>query len=219
FIIRETVVPDRRQMQPKRLLQSYTTLLKSKYFMFASFAIGGTTGALYASAAILPFILMERVGMSATAFGVGLLLQTASFVTGGLLFRVAMKHYPVKNLATLGFVAISLASVLMAVSLQIFEPSYLLVMAPMGLYAFGIALVMPQMMSAAMAPFPKIAGAASALMGFFQMAGGLVGGAIASLMSDPVFAMATIIPSMGLIALVSFGLWRRLPEPAFHFKI
>lgn len=33
------------------------------------------------------------------------------------------------------------------------EPTFLSVMTPIGIYAFGIAFVMPYMMTAAMAPF------------------------------------------------------------------
>lgn len=103
-----------------------------------------------------------------------------------------------------GYLAIVIAGSIIIVLLSFLEPSYLLVMAPMALFAFGIALVMPVMTSAGMAPFPGMAGAASALMGFFQMGGGLVGGAIAALMGDPLVAFATLIPTMGFIATGSF---------------
>ena len=60
---------------------------------------------------------------------------------------------------------------------------------------------------------PRIAGAASSMSGFFQMGGGLLGSLVAALIGDPVAAMATVIPAMGLAAVLSWALWRRLPEP------
>lgn len=214
FVIKETVARDLSRIRPRELVRSYRTLLTSRHFIYASLGVGGTTGALYTAATILPFILMGRVGMSATHFGMGLLLQTGSYLAGGLLFRRLMTFYNPRLLAMAGYLAIVIAGSIIIVLLSFLEPSYLLVMAPMALFAFGIALVMPVMTLAGMAPFPGMAGAASALMGFFQMGGGLVGGAIAALMGDPLVAFATLIPTMGFIATGSFLLWRRLPHTA-----
>ena len=83
-------------------------------------------------------------------------------------------------------------------------PSFLSVMGPVGLYAFGIAFVMPYMMTAAMEPFPEIAGSASAAMGFIQMGAGFLAGLLAAAIGLPLFAFGTIIPVMGLIAILSY---------------
>lgn len=212
FIIRETVNRDLGRIRPKQLLHSYRTLLTSRQFVYASVGVGGTTGGLYTAATILPFVLMGRVGMTATQFGIGLLLQTSCYFFGSLLFRRLMKVYRPRKLAAAGYFSMVAASVLIATLLRVFEPAYLLVMMPMGLFAFGVSLVMPVMTSAGMAPFPKMAGAASAMMGFFQMGGGLIGGAVAALMGDPVIAFATLVPALGFIAAIAFLLWRRLPQ-------
>lgn len=212
FAIRETVVADPSRIRLRELFRSYGKLLVSRYFMYPSLAVAGTTGALYTAATVLPFILMQRVGMSATAYGLGMLLQTASFLSGGLLFRAVMKRISPTRLSMIGFATVLFGSISMAVVLTLYEPTYLNVMLPMCFYAFGIALIMPQMTSAGMARFPHIAGSASAMMGFFQMGGGLVGGSIAATISDPVLAMAIVIPMMGLMAAVVFVLWLRLPK-------
>ena len=94
------------------------------------------------------------------------------------------------------------------------EPTVATVMGPVGLYAFGIAFVMPATMTASLAPFPRIAGSASSLSGFLQMGSGLAGGTIAALISDPVIALSTIVPGLGALAVVSWLVWRLLPEPS-----
>ncbi|MGU3574457.1 multidrug effflux MFS transporter [Brucellaceae bacterium C25G] len=211
FVIKETGTPDPKRLHVRPLLSSYGQLLCSRYFMYPSLAVAGATGALYTAATILPFILMQRIGMSPMAFGLGMLLQTSFYLSGGILFRVLMNRFSATQLAMVGYIIIVLASLVMTLTLNLFEPTYLRVMLPMSCYVFGISFVMPQMTSAGMAPFPKMAGSASALMGFFQMGGGLVGGVIAASMSNPVLAMAIIIPSWGLIAMVSYILWSKLP--------
>ncbi|WP_208978799.1 hypothetical protein [Pseudovibrio denitrificans] len=53
-----------------------------------------------------------------------------------------------------------------------------------------------------MEPFPEIAGAASALMGFIQMAGGFFGSLVtAVVVPDPVTALGVVMPGMAFIAL------------------
>jgi DHA1 family bicyclomycin/chloramphenicol resistance-like MFS transporter len=75
---------------------------------------------------------------------------------------------------------------------------------------------MPSMMTESLAPFPHMAGAASALAGFFQMGGGLVGSAVAAMLSDPLTALAAIVPTMAAIAISAHVLLRRLPAPTPH---
>ena len=87
------------------------------------------------------------------------------------------------------------------------EPSYPGVMGPIALIAFGIAFAQPAATTNALAPFPKIAGSAAALLGFMQTGGGLAGSLAAALLHEPVLALATVVPAMPLIALAAhYGL-------------
>ena len=213
FFVQETGKPDRSKLRPRSLAQSYFSLLKTPHFLFASLVLTGATGVLYTSATIMPFILMTRVGLSPSTFGMGMLLQTAFYITGGIIYRMMMHRISVFQMSCIGLLCTCSASILLAILLRLYDPSYLLVMLPMGLYVMGIAFLTPQMTTAAMAPFPHIAGSASALMGFFQMVGGLIGGIISASMGDPVIAMATLLPLMGLLSLISYILWNRFKLP------
>ena len=67
----------------------------------------------------------------------------------------------------------------------------------------GFGLVMPNGVAGAIAPFPKVAGAASALLGFAQMAfAALVASAIGALGGGQT-VMAAVIASAGLAALLA----------------
>lgn len=213
FFVQETGKPDRSKLRPRSLAQSYFSLLKTPHFLFASLVLTGATGVLYTSATIMPFILMTRVGLSPSTFGMGMLLQTAFYITGGIIYRMMMHRISVFQMSCIGLLCTCSASILLAILLRLYDPTYLLVMLPMGLYVMGIAFLTPQMTTAAMAPFPHIAGSASALMGFFQMVGGLIGGIISASMGDPVIAMATLLPLMGLLSLISYILWNRFKLP------
>ena len=87
-------------------------------------------------------------------------------------------------------------------------------MVPVGIYAFGIALVLPAMTTVALAPFPAIAGAAASMMGFVQMGSGLAVGTLGALLADPVTAMGALIPAMGATACLLYLGYRRQPHGA-----
>ena len=214
FSMHETVSRDLSRIRPRALFRSYSSLLADPYFMFSSFALTGAAGAMYTQATVLPFILMNRVGLSATEFGLGMLMQSGSFFIGSLAVRRLMGRYGAFRIVPIGLVGVAVGSVALAVLLRLYEPNFLLVMGPVAFYAFGIAFVMPAMSTASVAPFPHMAGAAASMSGFLQMGGGLIGGVIAASIGDPVAAMSTVIPCMGAAAIISWLIWRMVPEPA-----
>jgi DHA1 family bicyclomycin/chloramphenicol resistance-like MFS transporter len=213
FAMTETVVADPSRIRPRALLKSYRSLLTDRYFMSSSLVMAGGIGAFYTQATLLPFVLMGRVGLTAVEFGVGMLLQSGCFFAGGLVVRGLMRRLSAHRIVPVGLVGLLMGSFALAILLRIQEPTYLNVMVPVAFYAFGMAFIMPAMSTATIAPFPHMAGAASAFGGFLQMGGGLVGGLVAAALGDPVFAMATVIPAMGTIAIASWAYWRTLPEP------
>lgn len=214
FYLVETVTRDLSRIKPLALMKAYGQLMKSSYFISSGIALGGALGAFYTLAVVLPFILMNRIGMSPTAFGLGMLMQSGAFFFGSVTVRSAMARWGPYRIMPAGVILIAIASVALAVLLRVAEPTFLTVMGPVALYAFGASFILPAMSTAALAPFPHIAGAAGALSGFMQMGGGLVGGVLAGLFADPVIAMATVIPGLGATAIICWFWWKSLPEPA-----
>ena len=211
--MRETVPADRARLRFGSLWASYRELLGSRHFLACSGVVAGSIGALYAQATFLPFILMQRVGLSPAEFGLSMLFQSGSFFAGSLLVRALMRRVSAYGLVAPGLGLIALGS-LGVLTLLVRPPSLLHVMLPVAVYAAGIAFVMPAMTTAALAPFPRIAGAAAALMGFLQMGAGLVMGSLGALMGDPLLAMGTLIPLMGAFACLAYVDYRRHPQRA-----
>ena len=214
IFMRETVVRDLSRIKPRGLVLAYGTLFRSPYFLASSVVVAGSVGAMYTQATVLPFILMDRVGLSPAQFGAGMLMQTGMFFLGSLTVRVLMRRLSAFRLVPVGLCFVGTGSTLLVVLLGFWPSTFLSVMGPVGFYAFGIAFITPAMMTAALAPFPQMAGAASALAGFMQMGGGLLGGSVAALIGDPVLAMRIVIPAMGATAIAAWLVWRRLPEPS-----
>lgn len=214
YVLKETVVRDLSRIRARAVISSYARLLGSRYFMACSLMMGGSIGAFYTLAVVLPFIMMTRIGLSPTAFGFSMLMQSGAFFFGALTVRALIGRIGAYRLLPVGLVFILTGSLALAVLLHLFEPTFLTVLGPVALYAYGASFIMPAMSTASLAPFPQIAGAASALGGFMQMGSGLIGGLLAGMFGDPVIALATIVPAMGLVCLVSYVWWRFMPEPA-----
>ncbi|APE46031.1 Bcr/CflA family drug resistance efflux transporter (plasmid) [Sulfitobacter alexandrii] len=218
IFMKETVTRDLSRLNLGELGRSYRMLLGNRQFLTAAAVIGGALGAIYAQATFLPFILIDAVGLTPQQFGVAMLAQSGSFFTASLLMRWLMNRYSAKRLVPVGLVLIALGSV-GTLTLMFWPPSFLHVMVPVAIYAFGIAFVMPDMSTAALAPFRREAGAAAALLGFIQMGSGLLVGTLGALLGDAVTAMALLIPLMGAGACLAYFLYRRTniivpPQPS-----
>ena len=195
--------PDRLNARPRRLAANYATLLRDARFLRPAIVMGTSVGGLYTLATILPFVLIDSVGLSPTQFGVGMMVQSGSFILGSFVMRRLLRSVEAHRMVPVGLGLICVGALFLPLMLALAEPGFLAVMGPIGVLAFGIPFVMPTMMTESLAPFPRIAGAAAALSGFFQMGGGLIGSGIAAAMGDPSLALATILPAMALIALTA----------------
>lgn len=209
-----TVVPETlaarnpANARPSALLASYRKLIVDPRFLRPSIVMGCTVGGLYTLATILPFVLIDEVGLTPTQFGFGMLAQSGSFMAGSLVVKQLLRSVEAHRLVPVGLGLIALGGALLSFCMIFSEPSYITVMGPIGVFAFGIAFTMPSMLTEALAPFPRFAGAAAALSGFFQMGGGLVGSAVAAATGAPILALAVIVPCMAAIAIVTHVMLR-----------
>lgn len=174
---------------------------------FARLALinGFVMGTIYASPSMLPFVLIDRIGLNPIQFGMSMLLQSGSYLVGTQVFRLLLPRLSMKVLLRIGIAGALLGSGLLALSMIFLSPTVLRVMAPAGLIAFSISWLVPITIAEALQPFPEKAGAASALIGFIQIACGFLGTIGAALLHDPIVAITVVYPGMVLIG--SLGFW------------
>ena len=99
------------------------------------------------------------------------------------------------------YVGNMLAGSIGTATLPLAEISLLRVMLPVSVFVAGVAFMMPYAQTAVLAPFPRLAGSASALMGFLQMGNGLLISTAGALLGDPLLAMSIFLPLMGAVAI------------------
>jgi DHA1 family bicyclomycin/chloramphenicol resistance-like MFS transporter len=194
---------DPSRASPGGLVRAYRRLVVDGRFLLPAAILGLTVGGLYANATMLPFVLIDQAGLSPTDYGLAMMLQTGAFIAGGLVTRRLLGRVDATRLVLPGLAVCALGGVLLTASLALLPPSVATVMGPIAVFAFALALFMPALTTGALAPFATEAGAASALMGFFQMGGGVLGSAAGAAIGDPVTALAVVVPTMTIAGLAA----------------
>jgi DHA1 family bicyclomycin/chloramphenicol resistance-like MFS transporter len=101
----------------------------------------------------------------------------------------------------------SLAILLVA----IFNPSFLPFLAGMSVFLLGMGIVNPLGTAQVLSPFGEKAGAASALLGFWQMMGAALGVWLAATVShEAMFALGIVLTAASLLALVLYTMRARV---------
>ena len=164
---------------PRTVLASFGVLLRHggfrAYLGMTAIAFAG----LFAYISTSSFILQTVYGLSAVAYGAAFAIGVIGFIGGTLAAGPIVKRSGLDGAIGVGACALAAGGLLMLVLVTLGPKTPFGVMIPMMIYMFGVGLVMPQSMAAALQPFPERAGAASSLVGFAQMAtGALIGVAI-----------------------------------------
>jgi Bcr/CflA subfamily drug resistance transporter len=211
LLMAETTTPDRALIRPDRLARAYATLISDPRVLFSALVLGGCIGALYAQSTMLPFVLINHVGLTPSQFGFGMLMQSGFFFSGSVALRLLARRLGERGALLVGLLLVGIGGAAIALSVEFVEPSFLSIMGPVAVCSFGIAFVSPYITTAGLAPHPEIAGSAAALIGFIQMASGFLGGVAAAMMGDPLTAFGTVIPAMEFLSIAAYlaFLWAR----------
>lgn len=204
WVARETHPPARRvPFRPADIVRNYWTLLRAPAFILPALLLALTSGGFYAFAALLPFVLIDQIGLTIFQFAMAMLIQTGAFITGNLAAGQAAKRLSGQGMVRVGLVLLGLAGLGFALGLQLFPGALMAVMVPVVLWMLALAFIGPSVTSAAMAAFGSIAGAAGALTGVFQLGGGFVGSAVAGIaFADSSTALTVLMPLMAGLTIV-----------------
>jgi DHA1 family bicyclomycin/chloramphenicol resistance-like MFS transporter len=190
-------------VSPATMLASYRAVARDPgYLAYLGIATTCYAG-LFAWISGASFVLQGLYGLSPFNFGVAFALGSVGYMTGATL---AARLVPRLGLdRTIGFGSCALAAgglgTVAAVAFGFASAASLVV--PMAVYLAGLGLVLPQSIAGAMTPFPRRAGAASALLGFIQQAVAAVcGAAVGALLGQSAWPLAIAVATMGCATLL-----------------
>jgi MFS transporter, DHA1 family, multidrug resistance protein len=192
---------------PAGMAWAFVHLLRSSGFLGFALATSFTSASWFTFLASAPYLLTELLHEPASCYGMMILLPMAGYMLGsGAAARFAV-HLGGPRLF-LGGLVLSLASGALLISWPFaaaLSPSALFV--PMALSSIGNGLSQPPGIAAGLSVYPRIAGAASGLMGFLQMMTAALGTFLVGQLSrDSALPTNLVVGACLALALV-FGIW------------
>lgn len=202
--LEETIAErDPKAVDPVRLIRNYGGLLSNRRYLGWLAPIVFGLGGLFAYNAAAPFLFIDGLELSPDQFGMLAIFTVSAYATGSWLAGRLEGRLGARGAAVIGLAGAALAAVLML--LLSGELSVARLIGPMMLFVFGFGLLIPSCTAAALQPFPRIAGSASALMGFLQMGMGAIGSLVLSKIFDgTALTMGSVLAAMALLGGAGF---------------
>ena len=200
--------------QTRHLIANYLTLLRSRRFVGFMLCFASGYCAIFTWLSMSSFVLIGALGLSPQRYGVLFGLTVPGYLVGTLLAARLSGRLGVDRLVAIGSILCALAGSLMAVLALAGVQHVAALLLPLALLLCGTGFINPAATAGTIAPFAKMAGTASALLGFAQMAIGAGYGFIAAQFHDgTTLAMACAIGLSSLMTLASYLLLVRGTRP------
>jgi MFS transporter, DHA1 family, multidrug resistance protein len=206
LLLAETNPRDRRpESGTPHLLKACATLLRDRRYLGYTLVVAFVFAGLMAFAAGGPFVFIGLLGLSPEHYGMLSIFTVAAYLAGSLAAGRLAGRLALHRLVLLGIIGALIGGGAMVALTAFAPPSVAGVVAPMAIFTAGLGMALPSGIAGAMAPFSRIAGAASALLGCIQMlVAAAASFAVGVLPDDSALPMAAVIGAGAAAALLSF---------------
>lgn len=215
-----TILPETNRWRSRdatrlgHLIGNYRGLLRHRsyigYVLVVAFAYAGIFSFISGSS----FVLIGLLGLAPDVYGFCFAAIVVGYMIGAFLSGRFSLRIGLERMVQSG-TAVQLVGGLAGVAL--YAAGFVTVagiVGPVVLFMVGTGLALPNAQAGAIGPFPRMAGAASALLGFFQMGfAALVGIAVGHGSDSSAFAMMAAIALVAIGGTVSYWLVVRPAQP------
>jgi DHA1 family bicyclomycin/chloramphenicol resistance-like MFS transporter len=190
------------------VLKNYGKLLRTPAFL--GYAIGGScaTTSFYAFVGAAPFIFGTQLGRPSHEIGIYLGLIVLGYWLGSLIASRLAGRVAIPKLLRANILSLA-AALSLLVTAATGHLSVVSVMLAMFLYTVGGGIASPAALAEAIGVNPRVAGSASGLYGFFQMAVGAIATALAGLSENHALAASSVVVTACLLSQVCFVIANR----------
>ncbi len=200
-VLGETHRSTRIPLNPRAIAKNYFGLVVDRRFLVPALTVSLIMGGLFSMFSAAPRVLIE--GLHFTPIQLGLFFAGTVmivFAAGMLATKLAPRFGLDRSirgglwLAAIGSIAVLLVS--------ISNPGFLPFLAAMSVFLLGMGIVNPLGTAQALSPFGEKAGAASALVGFWQMMTAAIGVWLTATVShEAMFGLGIVLTVASLLAL------------------
>jgi MFS transporter, DHA1 family, multidrug resistance protein len=196
-------------LSPLSIAKNYGSLLADRRFLIPAATVSLIMGGMFSTFSAAPRILIE--GLHLTPIGLGWFFAgTVLVVLGaGMLATRLAPRFGLDRAVKFGLALAATGSIAILL-VSIFNPTFLPFLCAMSIFLLGMGIVNPLSTAQTLSPFGEKAGAASALLGFWQMMGAAIGVWLAATISEEaMFALGIVLTMASLVALGLYAMRAR----------
>lgn len=200
-VLGETHHSTRIPLNPLAIARNYLGLVVDRRFLVPAATVSLILGGLFAMFSAAPRVLIE--GLHFTPIQLGLFFAGTVMIVfaAGMLATKLAPRFGLDRSIRGGLLAAAAGSVAILL-VSIFDAAFLPFLAGMCVFLLGMGIVNPLGTAQALSPFGEKAGAASALLGFWQMMAAAIGVWLAATVSHgAMFALGIVLTVASLLAM------------------
>lgn len=156
-------------LQARTLLRTWSTVLRHPTFLAFTALTTCAYAVLFTFLAASSFVFIQVLGLSKTQYGLVMLWNSLAYIAGTFLCRFWLARHGVRGCVARGGLLSLFGGTLMGGLALAGVQSVAAIVVPLTLVMLGHGVHQPCGQTGAVGPFPKAAGAASALNGFVMM--------------------------------------------------
>jgi DHA1 family bicyclomycin/chloramphenicol resistance-like MFS transporter len=210
----ETHHSTRTPLNPLAIAKNYAGLTGDRRFVVPAATVSLIMGGLFAIFSTAPRVLIETLRFSPIELGLffaGTVLIV--FAAGMLATRLAPRYGLDRSIR--GGLLIAALGGIAVLAVSRFSPSFLPLLGAMSVFLLGMGIVTPLGTAQTLSPFGEKAGAASALLGFWQMMNAAIGVWLAATVShEAMFALGVVLTVFSFVAVGLYSLRAKAAQPA-----
>jgi DHA1 family bicyclomycin/chloramphenicol resistance-like MFS transporter len=208
-VLGETHNSTRIPLNPRAIAKTYFGLTTDRRFLIPAATVSLIMGGLFAMFSAAPRVLIEGLGFTPIELGLFFAGTVLIVFAAGMLATKLAPRFGLDRSIQSGLLLAATGSIAI-LSVSMFNPTFLPFLGGMCVFLLGMGIVNPLGTAQALSPFGEKAGAASALLGFWQMMGAAIGVWLAATVSHAaMFALGMVLTAASLLALALYTIRKK----------
>jgi len=209
MVLGETHHATRTPLDPLAIAKNYLGLIADRRFVVPAATVSLIMGGLFSMFSAAPRILIEAMHFTPIQLGLFFAGTVMIVFASGMLATKLAPRYGLDRSIRGGLLVAAAGSIAMLL-VSLYSPTFLPFLAAMSVFLLGMGIVNPLGTAQALSPFGEKAGAASALVGFWQMMTAAIGVWLAATISrEALFALGVVLTAFSLVAVGLYTLRAR----------
>jgi DHA1 family bicyclomycin/chloramphenicol resistance-like MFS transporter len=205
-VLGETHRSTRIPLDALAIARTYFGLSTDRRFLIPAATVSLIMGGLFSMFSAAPRVLIEALQFTPIELGLFFAGTVMIVFAAGMLATRLAPRFGLDRSIRGGLVVAATGSIALLLA-SIFDPSFLPFLAAISVFLLGMGIVNPLGTAQALSPFGEKAGAASALVGFWQMMGAAIGVWLAATIShEAMFALGIVLTVASLAAAALYAM-------------